>query len=76
MQNKKYLNKTGDSPITHYKIDSDRIAVWFTDGKSNPYVYPEYLVGSKHLKELKKHAVDGEGLSTYISQHVREKFIK
>jgi hypothetical protein len=72
----RYTNRSGNSPITHYQIYDDRIAVWFRGGKKNPYVYPEYKTGSAHLQQLKRHAISGSGLSAYITQNVREKFIQ
>lgn len=69
-----YLNRSGNSPISHYQINKDNIIVWF---KGNPkaYTYPEYLTGSKHLGQLKYCALTGKGLSAYITKNVRDKFI-
>ena len=70
----KYLNRSGNSPISHYQINPDNIIVWF---KGNPkaYTYPEHLTGSNHLAQLKYYAQNGKGLSAYITQNVRDKFI-
>ena len=70
----KYRNLRGNSPITNYLIEEDRISVWF---KSNPkpYIYPEFKTGKYHLEQLKAKAIAGSGLSAYITNNVKDKFI-
>lgn len=71
----RYANKDKDSPITHFAVESDRIIIWYQE-IPDPYIYPESKIGKRHLKELIKRAVSGRGLSTYINQNVKEKFIR
>lgn len=71
----KYLNRSVNSPISHYQINTDNITVWF---KGNPkaYTYPEYKTGSSRLAQLKDKAISGSGLSAYITKNVKDKFIR
>lgn len=70
-----YKNLCGRSAVTHYEIQDDRILILF---KNNPdiYIYPEYLTGSEHFKNLKSCAINGSGLGAYIMNNVKSKFIK
>ena len=70
----RYKNVRGNSPITFYEIENDRITVWFK-GNSKPYIYPEFKIGVFHLNELRRRATLGSGLSAYITQNVKDKFI-
>jgi hypothetical protein len=72
---KRYANKDKTSPITHFAIESDRIVIWY-QGIREPYSYPEYKIGKHHLQELINRATSGRGLSTYINQNVKDKFIR
>jgi hypothetical protein len=74
---KQYKNLSGDSGVTHYSIGKDFIKVKFKES-SEVYVY-NYLLNSKeHIENMKRLAIEGLGLSTYISQHpeVREYYRK
>lgn len=71
---KRYLNKSGTSPITHFYIEPDRISVWYKD-TSQPYIYPEYKTGKAKFESLKLRATAGFGLSTYINKHVKQLYI-
>lgn len=71
----KYDNLSGNSPVTHFQIEEDRISVWFR-GNSRPYIYPEYKTGGFHLAQLQDKAISGSGLSAYITKNVKDKFIR
>lgn len=71
MNIEKYLNKSGNSPITHYQINLDKITVWFEGGK-NPYSYSNRKAGITHVSKMKLLAEKGSGLSSYISKNVRK----
>ncbi len=66
---KKYSNQRGNSPITHFQIESERIIVWFQGGKSYSYSYRK--AGRNHVEQMKTLAKNGSGLSAYITQNVR-----
>jgi hypothetical protein len=72
---KRYANKDKTSPITHFAIESDRIVIWYTE-IPEPYIYTQSKIGKLHLQELINRAISGRGLSTYINQNVKEKFIR
>lgn len=71
----RYANKDKNSPITHFAVESDRIIIWYKE-IPKPYVYPQSKVGKTHLHQLIVRATSGRGLSTYINQHVKDKFIR
>jgi hypothetical protein len=62
-----YRNLSGKSGVAAFEITPDSIAVQFRTG--TVYWYTERSVGAFHLNELKRLAIRGEGLSTYISKH-------
>ncbi|WP_026837021.1 hypothetical protein [Gillisia sp. JM1] len=68
----KYSNKRGNSPITYFQIENDRIIVWFKEGKS--YTYSHLKAGRHHVEQMKTLARTGSGLSAYITQNVRFKY--
>ena len=65
----KYGNKRGNSPISHFQIETERIIVWFQGGKSYSYSYRK--AGRSHIEQMKILAKSGSGLSAYITQNVR-----
>ncbi|GAB3911004.1 hypothetical protein [Mucilaginibacter boryungensis] len=66
-----YGNAAGNSGVVAYQIGKDYIAVKFVD-RDEPYIYSHASAGAQHVKEMKKLAKAGQGLSTYISQHVKD----
>lgn len=69
-----YSNQSGNSPITHYQIEDDRIIVWFKTGKSYTYSYRK--AGRNNVEQMKKLAIIGKGLCAYITRNVRERYDK
>jgi hypothetical protein len=65
----KYSNRRGNSPITHFKIEDDKILVWFKGG--NMYSYSYRKAGYSHVEQMKILALNGSGLSAYITKYVR-----
>ncbi|NND23546.1 MAG: hypothetical protein HKN86_02530 [Acidimicrobiia bacterium] len=65
-----YANNRGNSPITHYELNSESITVWFKGGKSYSYSYSGDA-GEYHVEAMKELALSGTGLSAYITQNVR-----
>jgi hypothetical protein len=73
---KRYQNLSGDSGVDAYEIGEDFIKVRFRQGAV--YWYTGEGVGARHLAELKRLALSGRGLGTYISRHaeVREGYAR
>jgi hypothetical protein len=67
-----YNNKSGDSGVIAYKLDSHSITVRFRDGDS--YVYSYESAGKKAVEEMKKLAISGAGLATYINKYVKNAY--
>jgi len=65
----RYSNRRGNSPITHFQIEDERIIVWFKGGKSYSYSY--HKAGRSHVEQMKVLARSGSGLSAYITQNVK-----
>ena len=68
----RYSNISGNSPITNYKIEDDKIIVWFKSGKSYSYSYRK--AGRSNVEQMKKLAKSGSGLSAYITRNVRNDY--
>ncbi len=60
------------SGIVAYELHDDAIHVKFRSGEI--YVYDVRRPGPEHVAAMKQLAVAGEGLATYISQHVRDAY--
>jgi hypothetical protein len=69
---KRYRNLEGHSGVLAYDIRADAIAVKFAGGDVYNYTYAR--PGRTHVEEMKRLALAGRGLSTYISRHVREDY--
>ena len=69
---KRYQDTRGNSGVSAYKIGPDFIIVRFKSGKT--YLYGSAKPGSEDVAMMKQLALTGEGLSTYISQHVRDRY--
>lgn len=67
----RYKNVSRNSGVTSFEIHSDHIDVLFKD---TLYTYDYSITGKKHVEKMKELAIKGKGLSTYITQNVREKF--
>ena len=67
-----YRNLKGDSGVTAYEFGPGYIRVRFIDGEI--YRYTNKSAGKKHIEQMQHLAVEGKGLSTYISQFVRDKY--
>jgi hypothetical protein len=69
---KRYRNLEGHSGVLAYDIRDTAIAVKFVGGDVYDYTYAK--PGRGHVEEMKRLALAGRGLSTYISQHVRDDY--
>lgn len=68
----RYANKQGGSGVVRYEIGEEAIAVKFVGGET--YLYTYRSAGKKNVETMKNLARKGEGLSTFISREVKEKF--
>ena len=68
----RYRNLGGNSGIREYEIGPDSIKVSFP-GKE-PYLYTHRSAGQIHIERMKRLAVAGRGLGTYISKYVGDKY--
>jgi hypothetical protein len=66
----RYANRSGNSPITYYQIENDKITVWFK-GNSKSYSYSYRNAGRNHVETMKSLARSGSGLSAYITRNVK-----
>ena len=66
----KYLNKSGNSPITFYEIGVDFIIVRFKGGKDYSYSY-QGKAGKRNVDFMKTLAISGKGLSAFITKNVK-----
>lgn len=67
-----YPNLNGDSGVRAYLPGPDAIAIEFVDG--SVYLYTAQSAGAEAIATMVELAESGRGLSTYISQHVREAY--
>lgn len=70
----RYKNLGGNSNVSKYEISSDSIIVEFNDGSQ--YLYNYRNPGHIHVEHMKKLAMAGQGLNSYISTTVRKNFAK
>ncbi|MGQ7944408.1 hypothetical protein [Flavobacterium sp. WC2509] len=68
----KYANVCGDSGVSSYEIGSDYIKVSFSSG--NTYQYSYGKAGESHVENMKKLALEGFGLYSYINLYVKFKY--
>lgn len=67
-----YKNIGGDSGVHSYEIGSDSITVQFTDGAV--YLYNYGSAGQHAVEEMKRLALSGDGLNSYINKHVKKRY--
>jgi hypothetical protein len=71
---KRYANLSGASGVASFDEGPDFIKVLFGEHDDVVYVYDHVVPGATHVARMKALAVEGRGLSTYISQHVRDQY--
>jgi hypothetical protein len=64
---KPYKNLSGQSGVAAYAVGSDFIDVRFR-GRDEVYRYSERSAGKDSVETMKLYAVNGRGLSTFISK--------
>jgi hypothetical protein len=68
----RYDNRAGESGVTDFQIRESSIAIRFTNGGT--YLYDARKPGRKDLEQMKRLALAGRGLSTFISTHVKDRY--
>jgi hypothetical protein len=68
----RYSNRKGNSGVTAYEISKNAIVIQFVDG--GQYRYDHHKPGRHHVENLKKLALAGKGLATYINQYIRDDY--
>ena len=72
---KKYKNVSGQSGVSAYEIGEDFILIQFV-GSRETYVYSYVMPGRETVEEMKELARSGKGLTTFISQVVRDDYFE
>lgn len=67
-----YRNTAGNSGVRAYEIVANGIRVQFAGG--DIYLYTNTSAGAKNIKQMQQLAKSGNGLSTFISQHVKDRY--
>jgi len=70
----RYANLSGHSGVVAYEFDADSITIKFAGG--DRYLYTKDSAGAAHIVRMCELAESGRGLTTYISQHVRDRYAK
>ncbi len=68
----RYLSLNKNTGVIAYEIVPDGISIKFRDG--SVYLYTIQSTGKMHIAKMQALAKKGEGLTTYINQHVRENY--
>ena len=68
----RYKNISGESGVVAYDIGRRSTTVEFNSG--DRYLYTDDSAGADNITEMQRLATLGSGLSTYISQIVRERY--
>ncbi len=72
---KRYGNLSGESGVVAYELAERSIRVRFARS-DRIYEYSHASAGPAHVAEMKRLARAGRGLSTYISQHVADRYVR
>lgn len=70
----RYANLSGKSGIVAYRIGQNSITVEFTGGIR--YLYTIDSAGAENIARMHELATAGRGLSTFISQHVHDRYAR
>jgi hypothetical protein len=70
----RYHNRAGDSGVVSYSLRKDGIALEFRDG--DRYLYDATRPGPADVAQMIELARAGRGLSTFVSQHVRDRYAR
>jgi hypothetical protein len=70
----RYKNGGGESGVVAYDIDAGQIIVQFRNGER--YLYTEESAGAANVAKMQELARTGHGLSSFISQHVHDRYAR
>ena len=70
----RYGNQSRESGVVAYDIDAGQIIVQFRNG--DRYLYTEDSAGAANIARMQELARAGRGLSTFISQHVHDRYAR
>jgi hypothetical protein len=71
---KRYRDLSDQSGVVAYEVSDDAITVKFRDG--DVYLYDYARTGRREVEEMKRLAVAGQGLSTFISRVVKGRYAR
>ena len=67
-------NQSRESGVVAYDIDAGQIIVQFRNGER--YLYTEDSAGAANIARMQELARAGRGLSSFISQHVHDRYAR
>jgi hypothetical protein len=70
----RYGNHSRESGVVAYDIDAGQITVQFRNGER--YLYTEDSAGAANIARMQELAKAGRGLSSFISQHVHDRYAR
>jgi hypothetical protein len=70
----RYGNQSRESGVVAYDIDAGQIIVQFRNG--DRYLYTEDSAGAANIAKMQELARAGRGLSSFISQHVHDRYAR
>jgi hypothetical protein len=70
----RYGNQSRESGVVAYDIDAGQIIVQFRNG--DRYLYTEDSAGAANIATMQALAKAGRGLSSFISQHVHDRYAR
>jgi hypothetical protein len=70
----RYGNRSRESGVVAYDIDAGQITVQFRNGER--YLYTEDSAGAANIARMQELARAGRGLSSFISQHVHDRYAR
>jgi hypothetical protein len=71
----RYADLNDDSGVSSYEIGASFIKVWFNRDIVS-YIYSYSSAGKYHVEHMKKLALSGKGLNTYINKNVKRDYEK
>jgi len=69
-----YKNLSKESKVSRYEITKDTVTVRFTD--HSVYIFSNQSADPVNIAKMKKLAVAGKGLGTFIEANVKNRFMR